>query len=79
MTSKKVINIDDSIDKPGSRSNPYIIERDYRDRLEIKARHLMGDVRDFEPGGRFNPYVIEKSGEIGEKEILVPKYYTSRW
>ena len=79
MTSKKVIDIgNDSIDKPGSHSNPYIIERDYRDRLEIKAWHLMGDVRDFEPGSRFNPYIIEKSGEIGEKEILIPKYYT-RW
>ena len=46
MTSKKVINIDDSIDKPGSRSNPY---------------------------------VIGESDRIGEKEILVPKYYTSQW
>ena len=78
MTSKKVINIDNSIGKPGSRSNPYVIERDCRDRLEIKARHLMGNVRDFEPGGRFNPYVIERGNEIGEEEILVPKYYT-RW
>jgi len=75
MTSKKVI--DNDIDKPGSRSNPYVIERDCRDRLEIKTRHLMGDVRDFEPGGRFNPYVIEKGDEIGEEEILVPKYYTT--
>ena len=79
MTSKKVINIGDSIGEPGSRLNPYIIERDYRDRLEIKARHLMGDMRDFEPGGRFNPYVIGESDRIGEKEILVPKYYTSQW
>ena len=79
MTSKKVINIGDSIGEPGSRLNPYIIERDCKNRMEIKTRHFMGDVRDFEPGGRFNPYIIEKSGEIGEKEILVPKYYTSRW
>ena len=79
MTSKKVINIDDSIDKPGSRSNTYVIEEDCLGRIEIKARHRMGDVRDFEPGGRFNPYVIGKSDVIGEKEILVPKYYTSRW
>ena len=73
MTSKKVIDIG----KPGSRLNPYIIERDCKNRMEIKARHLMGDVRDFEPGGRFNPYVIEKGDEIGEEEILVPKYYTT--
>ena len=79
MTSKKVINIGDSIDKPGSRLNPYIIERDCKNRMEIKTRHFMGDVRDFEPGGRFNPYVIGKSDVIGEKEILVPRHFTTRW
>ena len=79
MTSKKVNDIGNNIGKPGSRFNPYVIERDYRDRLEIKARHLMGDMRDFEPGGRFNPYVVGKSDKIGEEEILVPKYYTTQW
>ena len=60
MTSKKVIDIGDSIGKPGSRSNPYIIERDYRGRLEIKARHLMGDMRDFEPGDVLTPMLLGK-------------------
>ena len=77
MISKKVINIGDSIDKPGSRANPYVIEEDCIGRIEIRARHLTGDERDFGPGGRFNPYVIEKGDEIGEEEILVPKYYTT--
>ena len=79
MALKEAIGIGNETGKPGSHSNPYIIERDCKNRMEIKTRHFMGDVRDFEPGGRFNPYVIGKSDVIGEKEILVPKYYTSRW
>ena len=79
MDLKKAMGIVDVTDKPGSRVNLYVIEEDCIGRIEIRARHLTGDERDFGPGGRFNPYIIEKSDVIGEKEMLVPRYYTSRW